>query len=229
MRGHGKVVELAAWRSSGGASRRRHTELVAAGVGFEHTSGQRLEFELSKRRDRSLGLPVAQVALVDPQRLGGEDLSSEMGDDIRVGHAQYYVPTHMCSHIESVNQQCTIREMETIGSRIRDRRKELGLNQVELAARIGVNQSTISDIENGASFEAATLMKLSKALALSPTQIMTGENDALRLSAKEVAVVMAMRTPDQAEEKKPPALKKTSDAKAVSSPLSKPRGKRRAA
>lgn len=225
---HGaQVVRLDAWRS--GACRRGDAELVATGVGFKFPLGESFQLKLAKLRD-AIGLaPITDVALVNAQSACDCNLRLEMLDDIGVGHKQHYGPTHMCRHIESINHQCTIREMETIGVRIRERRKELGLNQVELAARIGVNQSTISDIENGASFEATTLMKLSKALALSPTQIMTGENDALRLSAKEVAVVMAMRTPDQTEEKKPPALKKTVDAKAVSSPLSKPKGKRRIA
>lgn len=68
--------------------------------------------------------------------------------------------------------------METIGKiigkRIQARRKDAGLKQTELAAKVGLDQSTVSDIENGAGFSATVLIALSKALRVTPEHIMDG-------------------------------------------------------
>jgi transcriptional regulator with XRE-family HTH domain len=62
------------------------------------------------------------------------------------------------------------------GERIRARRKALKMNQDDLAALIGVDQSTVSDIERGASFSAELLIRMSEALGYSPVLIMRGED-----------------------------------------------------
>jgi transcriptional regulator with XRE-family HTH domain len=62
------------------------------------------------------------------------------------------------------------------GARIRALRKALEWNQANLAEKIGVDQSTVSDIERGSSFSADLLMRLSEALGISPTFIMQGED-----------------------------------------------------
>lgn len=46
------------------------------------------------------------------------------------------------------------------GTRIADRRKELGLTQDELAHRIGIGRQALSAIENGGAFKAQTLERL---------------------------------------------------------------------
>lgn len=53
----------------------------------------------------------------------------------------------MGMHIDSGYGAATVDCMETVGKRIRDLRKARGLNQTELAGLVGVDQSTISDIE----------------------------------------------------------------------------------
>ena len=65
--------------------------------------------------------------------------------------------------------------MATIGERIRDRRKALKLRQGDLGALVGLDQSTISDIERGQGFGAEVLMRLSKALRVEPQFVMTGD------------------------------------------------------
>src|ERR1700704_4257881 len=72
--------------------------------------------------------------------------------------------------------------MDTVGDRIRSMRKALGMNQEDLAARLLVDQSTISDIERGGGFSAEILMGLTKALstdefAVTAELLMLGHDD----------------------------------------------------
>lgn len=62
----------------------------------------------------------------------------------------------------------------SIGARIRTMRKTAGLRQAELAKLACIDQSTLSDIENGAGFGADTLVLLADALGTTAEQIMRG-------------------------------------------------------
>lgn len=64
-----------------------------------------------------------------------------------------------------------------IGKRVRLRRKELGMTQVELASRAGITQSTLSSIENGDTSTplGANLLRLAAALECSPNWLQTGK------------------------------------------------------
>ena len=53
-----------------------------------------------------------------------------------------------------------------IGNSIRERRRELGLSQESLAAKIGVRQRTVSDIENSAAARLDTVLRALAALDL---------------------------------------------------------------
>jgi len=69
--------------------------------------------------------------------------------------------------------------MDTIGKRIRERRKELGMGrQAELGEKVGLDQSTISDIENGAGFGVEYVMPFARALRWSPEQLLEGKSGA---------------------------------------------------
>jgi transcriptional regulator with XRE-family HTH domain len=224
---HGaEVVQLAAWRSG---RLWRDSKLVALGAGLQGPGGQPLQLELPKLGHEIPGLPVAHVALANAKSARHGDLRLEMLDDVGVGHAGNYRYTHNGIHINSVNCLGNIQEMEAIGDRIKRLRKDLGLNQTELAEAIGVRQSTISDIENGAGFDAKTLMALSKALLKSPQFIMTGEPEAVELSADEANVIAALRAAAEKKAAAARATKKTAEDKSISSPLSKPKTRRRAA
>lgn len=59
-----------------------------------------------------------------------------------------------------------------IGERIRERRVQLNLNQVELGERSGVNPVTISQIERGANTTIETLQKLAEAMDTSLVALM---------------------------------------------------------
>lgn len=71
------------------------------------------------------------------------------------------------------NHWAEVRKMETIartprqlGNYIRERRHELGLTQEELAAKIGVRQRTISQLETSAAARTATVLSALAALDL---------------------------------------------------------------
>lgn len=53
-----------------------------------------------------------------------------------------------------------------IGNAIRERRRKLGLTQVQLAEKVGVRQRTISDIESAGAARLETLLRAFGALDL---------------------------------------------------------------
>lgn len=70
----------------------------------------------------------------------------------------------------------TLALMETIGQRIKARRIQLGMSrQADLGALVGLDQSTISDIENGARFRVQYVMPFARALRWSPEQLLEGK------------------------------------------------------
>ena len=63
-----------------------------------------------------------------------------------------------------------------IGTRIKTRRKELGLTQLDIKAAAGISSGNLSDIENGNRLPAATtLIQLSAVLSCSADWILTGK------------------------------------------------------
>lgn len=67
----------------------------------------------------------------------------------------------------------------TIGNKIRNRREELGLTQVELAEKAKVTQGYISRVEGNAFIpKATTLMVLAFALDLAPDAFLKDERRA---------------------------------------------------
>jgi HTH-type transcriptional regulator, cell division transcriptional repressor len=85
-----------------------------------------------------------------------------------------YGVSHMAKPIHFAYGRCKVRKMATIGERIREKRKALKLRQGDLAELVGLDQSTISDIERGQGFGADVLMKLSDALRVDPQFVMNG-------------------------------------------------------
>ena len=73
--------------------------------------------------------------------------------------------------------------MNDFNSRVRLRRKELGLTQAQLAMRAGVPQSTIAQIENGRNKSSTSLLELAAALETTPEFLINGEKD-VRTSTK---------------------------------------------
>lgn len=66
-------------------------------------------------------------------------------------------------------------DMKTIGNRIKERRKELNLTQLDIKSRVGISSGNISDIERGNRLPAAsTLVQLAEVLECSVDYILTG-------------------------------------------------------
>ena len=133
--------------------------------------------------------------------------------------------------INSTYHGGTIERMETIGGRIRTARKALGLNQIQLSQQVGIDQSTLSDIENGASFGAGVLMSLSAALFKSPQYLMTGKAESFDLSDEEAQMLAAYRAIRKSKPSQAPAPIKSEniETRQINSTLSKKSaGKRRA-
>lgn len=109
-----------------------------------------------------------------------------------------YGATHMGMHIGISYRPATFDWMETPGQRIRRIRKALGLNQTDLAAAVGVDQSTISDIERGGGFSAELLIKIADALGCTAGILMRG-HDAAMWPFKRVPIerFLALNTEDR--------------------------------
>lgn len=89
-----------------------------------------------------------------------------------------------------------------IGERIRALRLGLGLNQAELARRIGIKQPSLWDIEAGEtkSLRADTLMRLAQALDTNPVYLWTGRGSPVahidpNIEEAEVVAVYRRMTP----------------------------------
>lgn len=68
-------------------------------------------------------------------------------------------------------------EDSSIGSRIKQRRKELGLTQMQIKQEIGISSGNMSDIENGNKLPSTpALISLSAVLNCSIDWILKGEN-----------------------------------------------------
>src|SRR5579871_6163522 len=66
--------------------------------------------------------------------------------------------------------------MTTVGLRVKQRRRELGLSQDAPAQRAGISKSFLSDLETGKrSLGAETLLDLGRAMGLSLDYLMTGK------------------------------------------------------
>lgn len=91
---------------------------------------------------------------------------------------QHYGETHMGLHIVNSYRLANVDWMsqDQVGARIRAMRKALGLNQEELAHKLEVDQSTVSDIERGAGFSADLLMKMTRHLGGTAELLMTGHD-----------------------------------------------------
>lgn len=84
------------------------------------------------------------------------------------------------------NQGYTLPNMETMGDRVRRRRKELGMSQAELAAAAGCSQPSIKKVEAGGN--TTLILEIAKALQVTPDWLKSGPDSADNVnspSAKE--------------------------------------------
>mgnify|MGYP002636747063 CR=1 FL=1 len=78
---------------------------------------------------------------------------------------------------------------ESLGQRLRARRNEMGLTQVQLAERADTTQAVIQKIENGKSLRPRKIDKIASALGVKAAWLMFGNDrfDALDKEALEIA------------------------------------------
>lgn len=63
----------------------------------------------------------------------------------------------------------------SIGARVREARKDAKLTQEQLAKRVGIRQSTLSELENGESAGTGYVATMAAALGVSPLWLETGK------------------------------------------------------
>lgn len=85
-----------------------------------------------------------------------------------------------------------------IGQRIARRRKELGLRQVEVCERAGINDKYLSCIERASSIPSLeVVMKLALALDTTPDEFLTGSVRYHQDQWRDVAELMRSMNPKQ--------------------------------
>ncbi len=71
---------------------------------------------------------------------------------------------------------------ETIGNRIQKIRKEKGMTQEDLAAKLGVSSQAVSKWENDASYpDIALLPQLCRILGITTDELLTGKNNEVKM------------------------------------------------
>jgi len=66
--------------------------------------------------------------------------------------------------------------METLSSRLKQKRTELKLSQTQLAELVGMKQQSIQQIEAGETQRPRLLLELAEALRCEPTWLLYGSN-----------------------------------------------------
>lgn len=112
--------------------------------------------------------------------------------------AEHYGVSHMAKAIHFRYGTAKVHCVDTPGHRIRALRKAKELTQPTLAKAIGIDQSTLSDIERGAGINAATLMRLAEELEAPPDFIMGGRSAAWPFKKVAIGRFLALSPEDRA-------------------------------
>ncbi len=82
-------------------------------------------------------------------------------------------------------------DLESLGGRLRRRRKELGWTQMYLAERVGTSQAVIQKIENGKSLRPRILEQIADALDVKPAWLMFGVEEVGELNDEAIELARA--------------------------------------
>jgi transcriptional regulator with XRE-family HTH domain len=98
-------------------------------------------------------------------------------------------------------------EVDTdMGTRVRLIRKQLGLGQVEVAAKAGIFQTMLSNLERGKKYRTRRVIQLADALDVPPEWLSLGIGSAnakkSRISKPELEFMLTFRTQAPAKQKK---------------------------
>ena len=87
--------------------------------------------------------------------------------------------------------------VDTLGGRLRRRRKDLGWTQMYLAERVGTSQAVIQKIENGKSLRPRILEEIAEALGVRPSWLQFGVEEIGSLSEDAIEVARAWSKLDE--------------------------------
>lgn len=82
-------------------------------------------------------------------------------------------------------------DLESLGGRLRRRRKELGWTQMYLAEQVGTSQAVIQKIENGKSLRPRILEQIAEALEVKPAWLMFGVEEVGELNEEAIELARA--------------------------------------
>lgn len=93
-----------------------------------------------------------------------------------------------------------IFDFRTIGNKLLSVRKRAGMTQSEVAEAAGLSDRTYADIERGTvNMRIETILRICKALHITPDQILTQENTSLAAQQQEILAQLEDCTPQQKE------------------------------
>ena len=93
--------------------------------------------------------------------------------------------------LDMVKRRKNHEDLDSLGGRLRQRRKQLGWTQMYLAERVGTSQAVIQKIENGKSLRPRILEQIANALAVKPAWLMFGVEEVGELNDEAIEVARA--------------------------------------
>ncbi len=82
-------------------------------------------------------------------------------------------------------------DLESLGGRLRRRRKDLGWTQMYLAEQVGTTQAVIQKIENSKSLRPRILGQIANAISVKPAWLMFGVEEVGELTEEAIEVARA--------------------------------------
>jgi len=95
-----------------------------------------------------------------------------------------------------VNGKCAEALSGSLGERLRQKRKEMGWTQEQLAARAGTTQAVIQKIENGKSLRPRKIDKIAEPLGVLPAWLMFGDERYDDIDAEAMQILIAWQKLD---------------------------------
>ena len=93
--------------------------------------------------------------------------------------------------LDMVKHSTSHEDLESLGGRLRRRRKELGWTQMFLAEQVGTSQAVIQKIENGKSLRPRILEQIADSLDVKPAWLMFGVEEVGELNEEAIELARA--------------------------------------
>ncbi len=93
-----------------------------------------------------------------------------------------------------------VSDLITIGNRLHDIRKRMGLTQAEVAEAARLSDRAYADIERGTvNMRTETMISICRALQVTPNDVLTVENTAIAVKQEELMKRLDMCSPKERE------------------------------